>query len=140
MILIDILAIQYISLKPFILSSQAVVHDIESKQTELDAMRRQMTALLRDLSPAERSALEVTLSDLSSDYCRLVAAADTQRKLLAQQVARREALQRDVERAQSWLGEREEGLRQTATVRLRAADVEKDIERYKVSRLFCWFN
>ena len=102
----------------------------------LDAIRRQGDSLLRDLSPAERSLVEAKVSELSVEHRRLGDAAQARHKELAQDLAQREALQQDIDRAASWLTEKELLIAQTPNIRLKAVDIEKQIDKYKVAILF----
>lgn len=98
----------------------------------LDAIRRQGDSLLRDLSPAERALIESKITELANDHRRIANEANLRHKDVARELAQREALQQDINRALSWIAEKEEVVNKTGNIRLKSSDIEKEVDKYKV--------
>lgn len=117
---------------------QALVHDIDGRQAQLDCMQRQGDTMCQNLSAPEREKLERRLQDLKEDQKRLKEAAIQKRKDLAKCVKDREGLQDSLHKMDSWLKEKTQICEATRKFPLQTTSLAKQLDEKKASSYNLW--
>ena len=112
---------------------QGLCSELENRQFTLDNVNKKVESVLPDLTPKDREEMENSMKSLSSEHNRVYSVAVEQKHLLTEALNAREVFQVGLDRVNHWLEDREEKITKLEKHKLIAADVEKQMEKAKVS-------
>ena len=107
------------------------MYELQSKENQLAAAKRQMETLKDEMSPQELSDMQMLFEQLQQRQQEMTKAAEAKQGKLAVEVARREALQQDISALENWLTKMQAAVDAPMPVRLKSADVANQVEAVK---------
>ena len=106
---------------------------MEEKRANLESVKHKSDSLIQDLSRVERNMVERWTARLSTENQRVMEIVDSQNKLLAEQAGEQAIFQESLNKVNLWLQDKEQEVQKLQQVRLTSSDIDKQIEKSKVS-------
>ena len=106
---------------------------MEEKRANLESVKHKSDSLIQDLSRVERNMVERWTARLSTENQRVMEIVDSQNKLLAEHAGEQAIFQESLNKVNLWLQDKEQEVQKLQQVRLTSSDIDKQIEKSKVS-------
>lgn len=106
---------------------------MQSKQATIGIVKGKVEDLMRDLPQSERDVVDQWVVEVYDQHHKVYSLATDQHKLLASSVRQREDFYYKLQQLYQWLQSKEKEACKFQSVHLASQDVEKQVERCRVS-------